>query len=79
MQELKEKFEALKSIAHQTHLIGHLQSNKIKKVVKYVNCIQSFDRMSLADKLQKRLDFEDKKMDVFIQVNTSYEKKQIRN
>ncbi len=73
VQELKEKFVALQSIPHQTHFIGHLQSNKIKEVIKYSNCIQSIDRFSLAEKLQKRLDFEDGTMDVFLQVNTSYE------
>ncbi|MBZ9630445.1 YggS family pyridoxal phosphate-dependent enzyme [Salegentibacter sp. LM13S] len=73
VQELKEKFETLQTIPHQTHFIGHLQSNKIKEVLKYVDCIQSVDRISLVNKLQKRLDFEDKTIDVFIQVNTSYE------
>lgn len=73
VQELKEKFEALKEVPHESHFIGHLQSNKIKDVVKYVQCIQSIDRMSLAQKLQKRMEFEDRTMDIFIQVNTSYE------
>ncbi len=73
VQELKEKYESLKAIAHQTHFIGHLQSNKIKEVLKYADCIQSVDRLSLAEKLQSRLEFEDRKIDIFIQVNTSYE------
>jgi len=73
VQELKEKFEKLKIIPHQTHFIGHLQTNKIKEVIKYANCIQSLDRIELAEKLQKRLEFEDKMIDVFLQVNTSYE------
>ena len=73
VQELKEKFEILKTIPHQTHFIGHLQTNKIKEVIKYADCIQSVDRLELAEKLQKRLEFENKTLDVFIQVNTSYE------
>lgn len=73
IQELKEKFETLKTIPHQTHFIGHLQTNKIKEVIKFVNCIQSLDRIELADKLQRRLEFEDKTIDVFLQVNTSNE------
>jgi PLP dependent protein len=73
VQELKDKFDALKSVPHQTHLIGHLQTNKIKEVIKYVQCIQSVDRIELAKKLQRRLEFEDKTIDVFLQVNTSYE------
>ena len=73
VQELTEKFEALKVIPHQTHFIGHLQTNKIKEVIKYADCIQSLDRIDLAEKLQRRLEYEDRTMDVFLQVNTSYE------
>ena len=73
VQELTEKFEALKVIPHQTHFIGHLQTNKIKEVIKYADCIQSLDRIDLAEKLQRRLEYEDRTIDVFLQVNTSYE------
>lgn len=74
VQEVKEKFEDLKDIPHQKHFIGHLQTNKIKDILKYgVSCIESLDRMDLAEKLHQRLLFENKKMDVFIQVNTSAE------
>jgi pyridoxal phosphate enzyme (YggS family) len=73
IQELKDKYEELKNTPHQTHFIGHLQTNKIKDVIKYADCIQSVDRFELAEKLQKRLEFENKSLDIFIQVNTSYE------
>lgn len=74
VQEIKEKYEELKEVSHDTHFIGHLQSNKIKDVLKYnVNCIQSLDRWELAEKLQHRLELEQKEIDVMIQVNTSAE------
>lgn len=74
VQEVKEKYEALKDINHQTHFIGHLQTNKIKDVLKFgVDCIQSLDRLDLAEKLHQRLLFENKTMDVLVQVNTSGE------
>ena len=74
VQELKEKYEVLKEIPHTNHFIGHLQTNKIKEVLKYdISCIQSLDRMDLAEKLQQRLEYEDKTIEVFIQVNTSNE------
>src|SRR5690606_11050997 len=74
VQEVKEKFEKLKDILHEKHFIGHLQTNKIKDILKYgVSCMESLDRMDLAEKLHQRLLFENKKMDVFIQVNTSAE------
>lgn len=74
VQELKEKYEALKEIPHTNHFIGHLQTNKIKDVLKCnVSCIQSLDRLDLAEKLHQRLLFEKKTIEVLIQVNTSFE------
>ena len=74
-QELKSKYNDLLEVSHQKHFIGHLQTNKIKELLRYdVTCIQSIDRLDLAEKLQNRLEFEEKEMDVFIQVNTSNEK-----
>ena len=74
VQELKEKFEALKETPHTKHFIGHLQSNKIKDILKCnVACIQSLDRFDLAEKLHQRLQAEGKTIEVFIQVNTSDE------
>lgn len=74
VQELKEKYESLKSIPHESHFIGHLQTNKIKDLLKCdISCIQSLDRLDLAQKLHQRLLFENKTMEVLIQVNTSNE------
>ena len=74
VQEVKEKYEALKWIPHESHFIGHLQSNKIKDLLKCeISCIQSLDRLDLAQKLHQRLLFEKKTIDVLIQVNTSNE------
>jgi len=74
VQELKEKYEALSETPHLNHFIGHLQTNKIKDLLKYdVSCIQSLDRLDLAEKLHQRLLFENKTMEVLIQVNTSFE------
>ena len=74
VQELKEKYDGLKDFAHQKHFIGHLQSNKIKDILKCdVACVQSIDRLSVAEKLQQRLEFENKTIDILVQVNTSGE------
>jgi len=74
VQEVKSKFEELKSIPHKTHFIGHLQTNKIKEILKYnVSCIETIDRIELAEKLHQRLLTTQQKLDVFIQVNTSAE------
>jgi len=73
MQELRDKDPGLKSLNIERHFIGHLQTNKIKDVRKYVSCIQSLDRLSLAQELDKQLQKEGRNLDVFIQVNTSFE------
>lgn len=73
VQELREKCESISERQPEVHFIGHLQSKKIKEVLKWVTCIESIDRMSLAEKLHQRLLFEEREIDVYIQVNTSYE------
>jgi pyridoxal phosphate enzyme (YggS family) len=74
VQELKEKYEDLKDIPHENHFIGHLQTNKVKDILKYdVTCVQSLDRLDLAEKLHRRLLAENKTVEVLIQVNTSNE------
>lgn len=56
------------------HFVGHLQTNKVKKAIKYFSCIQSLDRIELAEELEKVCIKENKIISVFIQVNTSFEK-----
>lgn len=74
VQEVKEKYEDLKNIPHTSHFIGHLQTNKIKDILKYgVQCVQSVDRLDLAEKLHQKLLVEEREMDILIQVNTSNE------
>lgn len=74
VQELRDKYEELKEVPHTKHFIGHLQTNKIKDILKAeVACIESLDRWDAAEKLQQRLEYEDKTIEVLIQVNTSYE------
>src|SRR5690606_15053723 len=74
VQELKDKYVSLKMVTHTNHFIGHLQTNKIKDLLKYdVSCIESIDNINLATKLHNRLLLEQKTIDVFIQINTSFE------
>lgn len=74
VQELKEKFAELADTPHQSHFIGHLQTNKIKDILKYgVSCVQSVDRLDLALKLQQKLAQQNQTLDILVQVNTSNE------
>lgn len=73
MQEFRDKDADLRDLNIKRHFIGHLQTNKVKDVLKYATCIQSLDRLSLAQELDKQLQKEGKTIDVYIQVNTSFE------
>ncbi len=72
VQELAEKDAELAGRCER-HFIGHLQSNKVNQVLRYVSCVQSVDRVDLADRLQRRLEVIDGSIDVLIQVNVSGE------
>lgn len=53
VQELVPKFEALpKDI--EWHLIGHLQSNKVKYIAPFIGCIQSVDSEKLLSEIDKQ-------------------------
>lgn len=74
VQEIAQKYDSLKGSKHEVHFIGHLQTNKIKDILKYdISCIQSIDNFRLANKLQNKLENDDKEIDILIQVNTTNE------
>lgn len=73
VQELREKHDYVEGKQAEWHFIGHLQTNKINNVLPYVTCIQSVDRLKLGRKLHERLTRDNRKLDILVQVNTSYE------
>ncbi len=73
VQELLAKADALADIAHETHFIGHLQSNKVNQLLPHIQCLQTLDSAPLVARLQARLDVLDQDLDVFVQVNVSGE------
>lgn len=72
VQEAAEKFPALERNVTR-HLIGHLQTNKVKPAVKLFDLIQSVDSVHLATALDKAASSIGKVQDVLIQVNASRE------
>jgi len=70
VQEAKEKFSKLKSKC-KIHLIGHLQSNKVKDAVEIFDMIQSVDSVKIAKEIDKRTK---KVMPILIEVNIGREK-----
>ncbi|MGL5439189.1 MAG: YggS family pyridoxal phosphate-dependent enzyme [Filifactoraceae bacterium] len=55
------------------HLIGSLQTNKVKYIIDKVELIHSLDRMDLAIEIDKRAKQHNKVMEVLVQVNISHE------
>ena len=73
VQEFSSKFEALSDLIYARHFIGHLQRNKVREVLKYADNIQTIDSIPLAMEINKEMNARGKKLDVMIQVNTSFE------
>src|SRR4030042_3392522 len=70
VQEAKEKYALIKKPL-RWHLVGHLQTNKVKDAIKIFNVIHGLDSLHLAREIQKRaLD----PINCLIEINTSGEK-----
>ena len=70
VQEAKQKFDALKDQPVTWHMIGHLQTNKVKAALEIFSVIQSVDSEKLADEISQKAQ---KIVEVLIEVNTSGE------
>ena len=64
--ELKKPHLSTKT---ELHLIGHLQSNKIKKALKTFNVIQTIDTLKLAIKINQHAQTINKKQRIYCQIN----------
>jgi pyridoxal phosphate enzyme (YggS family) len=75
VQEAKAKWPALMA-AHPglvLHLIGPLQSNKAKEAVALFDAIHSVDRPSICEALAKEIKSQNRRPQLFVQVNTGEE------
>ncbi len=71
-QEMSWKYDELKDSVNY-HMIGHLQSNKVKDVVGKACLIHSLDRMSVLKEIEKRASAINKPQDCLIQLNVAEE------
>jgi len=55
------------------HFIGHLQRNKVKKIVKIFDVIETLDDLKIAEEIDKRCAQIEKTMPVLIEVNSAKE------
>lgn len=71
VQEILDKYDKVKPV--RWHMIGHLQTNKVKYIIDKVCLIHSVDSVKLAKEINKRAAAHDKVMDILIQVNAAHE------
>ena len=73
VQEIVAKFSENKKEDMKVYLIGQLQSNKVKKAVMYADRIESVDSISLLDKINVEAGKINKKIEILLEVNSSFE------
>ena len=72
VQELTQKYEALPKDIHW-HMIGHLQTNKVKYIIDKVDLIHSVDSLKLAQTIEKEAEKHNLVKDILIEVNVARE------
>ncbi|MCT4606424.1 MAG: YggS family pyridoxal phosphate-dependent enzyme [Marinisporobacter sp.] len=71
VQEIIQKYDVVSNV--NFHMIGHLQTNKVKYIIDKVKLIHSVDRRSLAEEINKRAKKHEKIIDILVQVNVANE------
>lgn len=72
VQELTEKYDALPDDIHW-HMIGHLQTNKVKYIVDKAELIHSVDSVRLAEAIEKEAAKRNRSVDILVEVNVAEE------
>lgn len=75
VQEAYGKFNELNDSRAELHIIGQLQSNKVKKAVEIASCIQSVDRESLLEEIEKQAAKLEKNICIFFEYHTAEDSK----
>lgn len=77
VQEAVAKFTDINSFNKdvELHIIGQLQTNKVKKAVSIASCIESVDRIDLLKEIQKQCEKINKKIKILFEVNTAEDSK----
>jgi len=74
VQQLSTRMKNLEELPLQWHMMGHLQSNKINKLVELrPTLFQSLDSLKLAESLNDKLLEKNQKMSCLLQINAANE------
>ena len=72
-QQIWQRTEELQDLAIHWHLIGHLQSNKIRRTLPLVSMIQSVDSLRLADALENEAKSLGLRVPILLEINVAHE------
>ena len=72
VQEIMDKYEEMGPEVHW-HLIGHLQTNKVKYIIDKVDMIHSVESFRLAEEISKRAQQKGVTMDILLEINMAEE------
>ncbi|MDP3143631.1 MAG: YggS family pyridoxal phosphate-dependent enzyme [Candidatus Omnitrophota bacterium] len=73
IQEAQKKYLALRDRPIKFHLVGHLQTNKVKAAIEIFDLIHSVDSVHLAQEIEEQAAKAQKAVDILLQVNVSGE------
>ncbi len=71
IQETEEKLNTNHQYNIELHFIGHLQTNKVQKAIKYFDIIQTVDSIKLLDKINLQAEKANKIQTIYLQINTA--------
>lgn len=74
LQEAEEKLPLLRG-TFETHYIGHLQTNKVKKIIALFSVLESVDSVALAEKIGEEAQRMEKNVPLLLQVNVANDPK----
>ncbi len=72
VQELVSKYKVLPKDL-QWHLIGHLQSNKVKEIASFISLIHSVDSLKLLNEINKQAEKQNRTIDCLLQIHVARE------
>lgn len=73
VQEAQRKFTLLENRDMEWHFIGHLQRNKAKHTVRFMDMIHSVDRIEVAQEIDRRAEGVGRVMKILLEVNLAGE------
>jgi hypothetical protein len=73
VQELRQKRAELLDGPIRWHFIGHLQSNKVRDIAPWIECIHTVDSIGIGQEISRQASKSGRKLDILVETNTSGE------